>query len=271
MTHIIKIDWAGDKVAVLTFSDTARSNQMSWAAIDALGEQLGNCRESGARVVILASGLEGHWLEHAWLQDLSNGVDGLEQTGSGMGWFTALEELTQDSIISIAAISGDCSGGGAELGWACDLRIAESQARFSQPEINIGLTTGIGGSSRLARLAGRSTATEMVLTGRPVPAQRLFELGAINRLVAQGHALTEALELAQELADKPLSAVVGLKQILTKNDNAPLSDALQYEQDIFQSIVTTDQARAGMKLTQSQYDSGASTAQINSYDKWLGK
>ena len=120
---------------MITFSDPARANQLCWAAIDAMGEQLIACREAGAKVVIMASALPGHWLEHAWLKDLSAGVEGLEQTGTGAGWFSALDELTHDSVISIAAISGDCSGGGAELGWACDFRIAEPQARFCQPEI----------------------------------------------------------------------------------------------------------------------------------------
>ena len=257
MSHSIQVDWTADTIAVLTFADRARANQLCWAAIDALGEQLRVCRESGARVVILASGLEGHWLEHAWLRDLSNGVQGLEQTGSGEGWFTALQELSHQDVISIAAISGDCSGGGAELGWACDLRIAESQARFSQPEINMGLTTGIGGSSRLARLAGRSTATEMVLTGRPMDAQRLFDLGAINRVVPAGNGLEAALEIAQMLAAKSATAVAGLKRILATSDDAPLTEAMRHEQEVFQSVVVTEQAMKGMQEMQSRYDKGA--------------
>ncbi len=107
MSHSIEVTWPGDTVAVLTFRDPVRRNQICWAAIDALGEQLRQCRESGARVVVLASVLSGHWLEHAWLRDLSNGVQGLEQTGAGTGWFGALEELTHESVISIAAIAGD--------------------------------------------------------------------------------------------------------------------------------------------------------------------
>ena len=254
MSHTVNVDWTGDSIAVLTFCDPMRANQLCWAAIDALAEQLTRCRESGARVVILASGLAGHWLEHAWLRDLSNGVEGQEQTGTGAGWFSAMAELSHEDVVSIAAISGDCSGGGAELGWACDLRIAESQVSISQPEINMGLTTGIGGSSRLARLAGRATATEMVLTSRPMGAQRLYELGAINRVVPAGQALQAALELAQELAEKSPAASAGLKRILANNDEAPLRQALRHEQEVFQSVVITDQARAGMLETQATYD-----------------
>lgn len=254
MSHSVQVTWPGDAIAVLTFSDAPRRNQLAWAAVDALSEQLRECREAGARVVVLASGLAGHWLEHAWLRDLSNGVQGLAQTGSGAGWFTALAELTHADVISIAAISGDCSGGGAELGWACDLRIAETQARFSQPEIDMGLTTGIGGSSRLARLAGRATAAEMVLTGKPFSAQRLFELGAINHVVPPGESLVTALRLAAALADKSPVATAGLKRILAINDRVPLDDALRHEQEIFQSVVVSAQARAGMERVQAIYD-----------------
>ena len=254
MTHSLAVDWTGDKIAVLTFSDPQRDNQICWAAVDDIAHQLRQCREQGARVVVLASGLAGHWLEHAWLQDLSNGIQGLQQTGSGAGWFSAMDELTHESVISIAAIAGDSSGGGAELGWACDLRIAEIQARFSQPEINMGLTTGIGGCSRLARLAGRGAATEMVLTGKPQSAQRLYELGAINRVVAAGQSLQAALEMAADLAQKSPLALAGLKRILANNDNAALGTALRYEQEVFQSVVVSDDAIAGMQRVQSAYD-----------------
>jgi len=260
MDYSLTVDWDNDNVAVITFKDIQRVNQICWAAIDDLAEQLRRCREAGARVVILASGLDGHWLQHAWLRDLSSGAQGLAQTGNGAGWFGCLQELAHENVISIAAISGDTSGGGAELGWACDLRIAESQVHFAQPEISMGLTTGIGGSSRLARLAGRSTAAEMVLTGDPISAQRLYDLGAINRIVAPAEALKVALEMASRLAAKSPAAMAALKRILAVNDCAPLDEALRVEQEIFQSIVVTESAKEGMELAQSQYDEvGAST------------
>jgi len=245
-----------DAVAVVTFSDPARRNQLCWAAIDDLAGELRSCRESGARVVVLASGLEGHWLEHAWLQDLLDGVQGRVQTGSGGGWFTAQEELAHESVISIAAIGGNTSGGGAELGWACDIRIAAPGALFSQPEIDMGLTTGIGGCSRLARLAGRATAADMVLTGQPATAQRLYELGAITRLAPAGQVLDRALELARALAGKSPAALAGLKRILAAAGDLSLGEALRHEQSVFQSVAVTDAAQAGMRAVQSRYDRG---------------
>lgn len=254
MTYSIITEWPAAAIAVVTFSDPVRLNQLCWAAIDALAIELKGCRESGARVVILASGLDGHWLEHAWLRDLSNGVQGLEQTGTGAGWFEALGELAHEDVVSIAAIAGDTSGGGAELGWGCDLRVAESTARFSQPEVNMGLTTGIGGTSRLARLAGRSIAAEMVLTGAAMSAQRLYEVGAINKLVGAGEALPAAFELARQMVNKSPAAIAHLKRILANSDDTFQTEALIKEQEIFQSIAVTDQAIEAMEQAQSQYD-----------------
>lgn len=267
MTHIVETRWIDDVIAVVTFTDAEHRNELCWAAIDELGQALTDAREAGARVLILASGLPGHWLQHAWLRDLANGVEGLEQSGTGAGWFSVLTEVAHEDVVSIAAISGDCSGGGAEIGWACDLRVAEQQARFAQPEVNIGLTTGIGGCSRLARLAGRSTAAEMVITGRPVTAQRLYDLGAINQVVATGQAVATATELGREIAAKSPAALKGLKQILAFNDGAPLAQALEHEQAVFQTVLATDDAVTGMKAVQAQYDQGVSIAQFNKYDK----
>lgn len=266
MAHSITVTRPAEAIAVVTFADPERQNQLCWAAIDELAEQLAACRESGALVVIVASGLDGHWLEHAWLQDLLNGLDRKPQTGSGAGWFGVQQELGHEDVVSIAAISGDTAGGGAEMGWACDLRIAERQARFSQPEVSLGLTTGVGGTSRLRHLIGRTAVTEMVLTGKPQTAERLFALGGVNRLVEEGESLAAALELARELAGKSPDAIAGLKRILAKTDEATLGEALQYEQDTFQSVFRSDRARTAMQATQDAYDRGVSIAEANGYD-----
>ena len=267
MSHIVEMHRVEEAVAVVTFSDAGRGNQLCWAAVDELAAALRDCRESGARVLVLASGLPGHWLEHAWLGDLIAGVRGEPLTGSGRGWFEVQQELGHEDVVSIAAISGDCAGGGAELGWACDFRVAERQARFCQPEIDLGLTTGIGGCSRLARLAGRCLATEMVMTGRPVSARRLHELGAVNRLVATGEALETSLELARTLACKSPLALAALKRTLNACMEQPLEQALVAEQEVFQSVVASEDALQAMARVQARYDAGESVADVGEYDK----
>lgn len=261
-SHSIEVEWPAEGVALLTFTDEARNNQLCWAAADELGERLAQCREDGARVVVIASGLPGYWLGHAWLQDLLDGVDGKPQTGTGVGFFTAPQELAHSNMVSIAAVSGDTAGGGAEIGWACDIRVAEQQATFCQPEINVGLTTGIGGASRLARLIGRGPASEMVLTGRPMSAARACELGAVAQVVDTGQGVAAALELAREIARKSPEALGGFKRMFAANDEAQLKDELRFEQEVFQSVVVTPRAQEEMRAAQQAYNNGATTADL---------
>ncbi|GAB5452351.1 MAG: enoyl-CoA hydratase-related protein [Halioglobus sp.] len=266
MSFRIDVSEPVENVALLCFADPSRENQLCWAAVDELGQRMRESRERGARVIVLCSSLPGHWLQHAWLRDLEAGIAGRATTASGEGWFTVQQELTHDAVVSIAAINGDCSGGGAEFGWACDLRIAEEQVRFAQPEVNMGLTTGIGGCSRLMRIAGRTVTAEMVLGGRPLTARRLYEVGALNQLVETGAALSAALAMAKRIAQQSPEAVCGLKRILNAGQDMPLNDALRNEQEVFQSVAGTTAARAGMRAVQSAYDSGATIASANHYD-----
>lgn len=254
MSFTVTSDWHSDAIATITFSDPTRHNQLCWAAVEEIGQAMQHCRKQGARILILASGLPGHWLQHAWLQDLVDGIEGREQTASGAGWFNTLQELACKDIISIAAISGDSAGGGAEIAWACDLRIAEEQARISQPEIKLGLTTGIGGCSRLARLAGPGVAAEMVLSGEAVSVQRLHAVGAITRVVPRGDALSNALCLAESLAARSPHALQGLKQILHDSENSTLTESLVNEQAVFQTVAATAEALQAMKAAQENYD-----------------
>ena len=252
-------------VTTLVFSDPMRQNQLCWAAIDELADKLEAARHSGSRVVILGSGLEQHWLEHAWLEDLLAGLEGRECTGVGDVWFRALEELSHEAVVSIAAINGDASGGGAELAWACDFRIAERQARFAQIEVNAGLTTGIGGCSRLSRLVGITAATEMVLTGAAFDAARLLELGGLSRLVEAGEAMSCAQQLAQQIVSKPAQALQGLKRILRGAENLPLQQALAFEQETFQQVVVGKGALESMKRCQRLYDDDNTIAEVHGY------
>ena len=262
MPEIVHLDRPSDGVALVTVTNPAIRNHGSWEAIEALARALASARESGARVVVLASGVPGHWLEHAWLRDLANMVTGKPTSGDGAAWFHCVRELSRTHVVSIAAISGDCSGGGAELGWACDLRIAEEQVCFSQPEVLIGLATGLGGTSRLVRLVGRTVAAEMVLDGAPLPARRIFELGGVNRVVPTGQSLPHALEWAARLAQRPAHALAAEKQMLAEAEERPLSDALANEQKLFQGVVVRPDAIEQMQRIQARFDAGESIRSV---------
>jgi enoyl-CoA hydratase/carnithine racemase len=258
MPEIVRLERPREGVALVTVAHPALRNHGSFELVEALAGKLATAREAGARVSVIASGVAGHWIEHAWLRDLANLVTGAPTSGNPAAWFHCVRELSRTHVVSIAAISGDCSGGGAELAWACDLRIAEEPARFSQPEVRIGVATGLGGTSRLVRLIGRTAAAEMVLDGAPLPARRLYELGALNRVVAPGRALPEALAWAGRLADRPPHALATLKQMLADAQEQPLSDALASEQKLFQGVVARPEAIEAMRRIQARFDAGES-------------
>ncbi len=258
MSELARLERPHDGVALITLSLGDYGGHTSWAGVEALAGSLVEARESDARVVVLGSDMEGHWYEHAWLPDLLSMVAGEETSGAPVGWFQALHEIAATHVVTIAAITGDCSGGGAELGWACDLRIAEEQARFSQPEVMLGVGTGIGGTSRLMRLIGRTATAEMVLDGAPMTARRIFDLGGLNRVVPRGDGIREAVEWAARLAQRPPGALATLKQMLIDADNLHLNEALANEQALFQRSANSDEGIAGMRRVQKRFEAGES-------------
>jgi enoyl-CoA hydratase/carnithine racemase len=258
MPEFVSLERPREGVALVTMSNPAVNNHGSWAGISELAETMKDARESGSRVTVLASGVPGHWFEHAWLRDLADAMEGKPTTGPGAAWYRALREIGHEEVVSIAAISGDCSGGGAELGWACDLRIAEEQALFAQPEVQIALTTGIGGTARVARLIGRTAAAELIMLGRPMTARRIYELGGVNEVVPTGKSVEVALRWAEELASRPAAALVGLKRILNANDEQPLTEALATEQNVFGEVARTPEAITTMRAIQSRFNAGES-------------
>ncbi|MDG2305774.1 MAG: enoyl-CoA hydratase/isomerase family protein [Candidatus Binatia bacterium] len=262
MSNRVQLSRPREGVALIEMNTADIGGFVSWEAVNGLADALQEARESGVRVSVLSSAFAGHWFEHAWLRDICDMITKKPTSGPAEGWFRTLSELAAPEVVTIAAVSGSCAGGGAELGWACDLRVAEEQATFSQPEVLLGLTTGIGGTSRLMRLVGRTVAAEMVLDGAPMPARRIYELGGVNRVVPEGGAVKAALDWAERLAGRPAAALAALKRILNDNDDKPLTEALRNEQVEFQKIASTPDAIALMERTQARFDAGESIREV---------
>ncbi|MDX1580598.1 MAG: enoyl-CoA hydratase/isomerase family protein [Alphaproteobacteria bacterium] len=258
MSAIVTIDWPHEAVAKITMNNPEINNHGSWAGIFELWEALKSSREAGARVWVLASAVEGHWYEHAWLRDMVDMFQGKPPSGPPDGWFGTLGELTRTHVVSVAAISGDTSGGGCEIGWACDLRVAEKGVLFSQPEVRIGVGTGLGGTSRLLRIIGRTVAAEMVLGGAPITAERLYELGGLNRVVEKGEAIENAVDWATQMASYPPDALSGMKRMLNEAQEMSLQDSVINDQKIFQEFSGSVHAIRLMNEIQEKFDKGAS-------------
>jgi enoyl-CoA hydratase/carnithine racemase len=147
----------------------------------------------------------------------------------------------------LAAVSGWALGGGCELALACDMIVASETAVFGQPEINLGIIPGGGGSQRLARVLGKQRAMELVLTGRRVEAAEAQELGFVNRVVAGDGWLEAALELAGEVAKQPPIAARLAKQAVIAAEETTISAGLEEERRLYELAMATEDRVEGMK------------------------
>ena len=171
---------------------------------------------------------------------------------------TAVEMLERDNIGRfdriraikkpiIAAVSGWCLGGGLELAMSCDIIVAAESAQFGQPEINLGVIPGAGGTQRLTRAVGKSKAMEMVLTGDMIGAQEALALGLVSRVVPVEQYLPEALALARKIAGKAPIAARFAKEAINKAFETSLSEGLEFERRLFYFLFATDDQKEGMR------------------------
>ncbi len=147
----------------------------------------------------------------------------------------------------IAAVSGFALGGGCELAMTCDLIVASESARFGQPEINIGVMPGAGGTQRLTRAIGKARAMEMVLTGAMISAGEALQAGLVNRVVPVERYLEEAKSLARIIASKPPIAVRLAKEAILKSFDTTIEGGLEFERKNFYLLFGTEDQKEGMK------------------------
>jgi len=147
----------------------------------------------------------------------------------------------------IAAVSGFALGGGCELAMHCDIIVASESAQFGQPEINIGIIPGAGGTQRLTRAIGKFRAMEMILTGRFITAQEAYEAGLVSKVVPKEQLLPEAMRLAQQIATKPPIALKLAKDTVLAVDEMPISAGLEYERKLLYSLFATQDQKEGMR------------------------
>jgi len=146
----------------------------------------------------------------------------------------------------IAAVNGYALGGGCEVALMCDLIVAGETARFGQPEINLGIIPGAGGTQRWPRTAGKHVAMEVMLTGAALTAQRAYELGIVNKVVPAEMTIGVAQRLARELAAKPPLALRMAKEAVLKAFEAPLAEGLASERKSFYFLFATEDQKEGM-------------------------
>ena len=161
-------------------------------------------------------------------------------------WFAGWDVLTRARTPIIAAVNGYALGGGCELAMMCDFIIAGDKAKFGQPEVNLGVTPGMGGSQRLTRAIGKAKAMEMCLTGRMMAAEEAERSGLVARVVPADELLDSALETAELVASKSFVATSQIKEQVNAVDELSLSQGIQFERRTFHSLFSSHDQKEGM-------------------------
>lgn len=218
-----------DRVAVLTFERPPR-NFMSFAAMGDLGAKLTELRSrDDVNVVVLTGGVEGYFVAHADLDDLSKIGKGEPVEGDPTSWYTTFELIETMPQPVVAAVNGQAWGGGCELSMACTLRVAAAAAHFSQPEVNVGIIPGAGGTQRLPRLVGPGRAAELILSGRVIDAEEAARIGLVQAVLPDEGFDDAVLDWVAPIAEKPRSALAAAKAAMHEGLSLPLSEALRVE------------------------------------------
>lgn len=159
------------------------------------------------------------------------------------------EQTSLLKVPLIAAVSGYALGGGCELAMLCDIILASKGAKFGQPEINLGVIPGGGGTQRLVRAIGKSRAMEYILTGKQFSAQEAHEWGLISRVIDGGHdeLMNEALGLAEAISAKPRLAIKAAKEAIDAAYDLPLTQGTEFERRLFYLLFGTHDQKEGMK------------------------
>ena len=232
-------------VAVVTVSRPQVLNALNAATITELLEAFERLRDDGAvRAVVLTGAGERAFVAGADIAELA-------RLGPAEARDVARRGNALCALIAgcgkpvIAAVNGFALGGGCELAMACTLRLAADTARIGQPEINLGIIPGYGGTQRLPRLIGAGPALEMLLTGKPVTAEEARRLGLVNRVVPAAELLDEAGALAADLAAKPPVAVKFILDAVRCGTQMSLDEGCDYEAALFGVVAATEDKREG--------------------------
>lgn len=243
------------------------NNFLTWELTGRLEEALTQVRDEGYPVVVLGSAVEGYFVAHGHIDSMVNTfAGGREVSGDPSAGIRVQKELDTGPTISIAAVDGQAWGGGAELAWACDFRVASEAATFGQPEVMVGLPPA-GGGARIARLAGEAVAKQLTIDGRPVSGTDAFRLGLAHRLVPPGEALVAALEWGEWLSGRSEGALAFSKSVIVGGRDLALGDALRQETTRFVERFSNPEVVRLARQVQQRYDGGADSYEAFGVDR----
>jgi enoyl-CoA hydratase len=238
-----------DRIAIITIHrpESLKLNALNSAVVRELSmaiEHLSMAADVGA-IIVTGAG-DRAFVAGADIKEMV-GLSGLEMRAFSEAGRRLGDAMAACDKPILAAINGYALGGGCELALACDIRVASDRAKLGQPEVNIGIIPGFGGSQRLPRLVGMGWAAEMIFTGEAIDAATAERIGLVNRVVPAERLLEETKALARKILEKSPAAVALAKACLRSAMEMPLSAGLDYETTAFGVIGTTHDKEEGMR------------------------
>ncbi len=245
MTYSTLLVELREGIALVTINRPDKLNALNDAAISELGEVAGHIATDDAiRAVILTGAGPKAFVAGADISELGECDAARAHVLSEKGSHT-LRRLERSEKPIVAAVNGFALGGGCELAMACHFRIASENARFGQPEVKLGVPPGYGGTVRLPRLVGRGRALELLMSGGMIDAQEAWRIGLVNRVVPAEQLIPECERLLRTILDNAPLAVAACLQIVDKQEELTLDEALALESQRFGELAGTADFREG--------------------------
>ena len=232
-----------DAVGVITLNRPKALNALNSELIDELNEALDKLEADDKIGCIVLTGSEKAFAAGADIKEMQ----GKDYMDAYKGNFIASwERITLVRKPVIAAVAGYALGGGCELAMMCDFIIAADSAKFGQPEINLGVSPGAGGTQRLTRFVGKSKSMEMCLTGRMMDADEAERSGLVSRVVPAADLLDEAVATAAKIAELSLPALMMTKEAVNRSYETTLAEGVRFERRLFHSMFGLEDQTEGM-------------------------
>jgi enoyl-CoA hydratase len=233
-------------IALITINRPDKLNALNIATRKELADTLDELRnDDEVRVVVITGAGEKAFVAGADISEFA-GRTAIEQRAvmKARNIFTAAEDFPKPLI---AMINGFCLGGGCELALSCDIRIASDRARFGQPEINLGIIPGGGGTQRMTRLIGEGKAMQLVLTGEMIDAQEAHRLGLVNEVYPAAELEPKTMGLAHKIAEKSPVALAMAKTSVKNAARTNLREGLEREIDLFALCFSSEDKEEGVR------------------------
>ena len=236
-----------DGIGIVTINRPKKLNALDAQTINELYDVFGAIRANDAvKVVILTGAGDKSFVAGADIEELAqlNQHTGKAKMHRGQGLTVLIENLGKPVI---GAINGFALGGGCELAMGCTLRLCSEKARFGQPEVNLGIIPGYGGTQRLPRLIGKAKAAEMILTGDAIDAPEALRLGLANKVCAPEQLMAEAENLARKIMAKGPLAIKAALESINRGLDMTLSEGLNLEANLFALLCETQDSKEGLR------------------------